>query len=263
MFNRISFLLVAPFPVFVSLGTHCAAQIRFEVVDIDPHIGEVCYAVTAVDVDGDGASDIVALSESAAYWYRSPDWKKFTMVDGVLPRDHVCIAAEDINRDGKIDFAIGAGWPQNGGSIYWIERGALLDQPWLVHEIGAERSTHRMRFADVLGRGEPQLVVSPLNGSDGLGARLQAFPIPSNPGVDPWIPVVLDGSLNWIAVRDIPMKVITKHFWRPRRSGYRKSKRNKLQLARPLQMNLSGSERIQKQRVTNPKPVWPSTMNFS
>ena len=59
MFFRTSSLLAASFPVFFLFGANCAAaQIRFEVVDIDPRIGEVCYAVTAADVDGDGLQDL-------------------------------------------------------------------------------------------------------------------------------------------------------------------------------------------------------------
>ena len=168
----------------------------FEMREIDPQIGEVCYAVTSADVDNDGLPDIVAVSESAVYWYRNPDWEKAVIIRDKLPRDHVCIAPLDINRDGKIDFAIGAGWPQNGGGIYWIEQGASPSADWTTHQIGAEPSTHRMRFADVLGRGEAQLVVTPLNATVGGGARILAFPIPPKPSTDDWLPVVVDGSLN-------------------------------------------------------------------
>src|SRR5713101_2082484 len=36
----------------------------FEGREIDPHVGEVCYAVTLADVDGDKKTDIVAVSEN-------------------------------------------------------------------------------------------------------------------------------------------------------------------------------------------------------
>lgn len=172
------------------------AQLAFDTIEIDPHIGDVCYAVDKADVDGDGKMDIVAISESMAVWYRNPDWKKFIIIDGVLPRDHVCIAPHDIDRDGKIDFAIGAGWPNNGGAIYWLRRNDSLEVPWQIHEIGAEAWTHRMRFADVLGSGERQLVVSPLNRTTGQGVRLLVFEIPDDPTKDQWKPIVADGSLN-------------------------------------------------------------------
>lgn len=173
-----------------------AQQLEFEKIVLDPAIGKVCYAVTAADVDNDGDLDPVAISEREAMWYRNPDWKKHVMISDAATKDHVCIAAEDIDGDGRVDFAMGAGWPKSGGEIFWIRRGDSLDQPWQVHPIGAEPWTHRMRFADVLGTGRKQLVVSPLNGGEGSGIRLLAFPIPADPINDSWTPQILDRSLN-------------------------------------------------------------------
>ena len=173
-----------------------AQQLEFEKVVLDPTIGKVCYAVTAADVDNDGDLDAVAISEREAMWYRNPDWQKHVMISDAATKDHVCIAAEDIDGDGTVDFAMGAGWPKSGGEIFWIRRGGSLDQPWQIHPIGAEPWTHRMRFADVLGTGRNQLVVSPLNGGEGSGIRLLAFPIPANPAKDSWTPQILDRSLN-------------------------------------------------------------------
>ncbi|MEM1067741.1 MAG: VCBS repeat-containing protein, partial [Planctomycetota bacterium] len=168
----------------------------FEKVILDPQIGKVCYAVTAADVDGDSRLDAVAISEREAFWYRNPDWKKHTMISDAVPKDHVCIAPADIDGDGNVDFAFAAGWPRNGGSVHWMRRGNTLQEPWQVFPIAAEGWTHRMRMADVLGLGTDQLVVTPLNATTGDGVRLMAFPIPTNPTMDRWKPVVMDHSLN-------------------------------------------------------------------
>ncbi|MCL6580835.1 MAG: VCBS repeat-containing protein, partial [Firmicutes bacterium] len=53
-----------------------------------------------------------------------------------------------------------------------------------------------MSFADVLGTGTPQLVVSPLLKSVADGVRLLAFEVPRRPRDEPWRAVVLDASLN-------------------------------------------------------------------
>ena len=53
-----------------------------------------------------------------------------------------------------------------------------------------------MRFADVLGTGKAQLVVSPLNKTAGDGVRLTAFEIPARPQTSRWPATVLDASLN-------------------------------------------------------------------
>lgn len=177
-------------------ATDLVVAVEFEKVVLDKNIGKVCYAVTAADVDGDSKLDAVAISEREAIWYRNGDWTRHVMISDAVPSDHVCIAAGDIDRDGAVDFALGAGWPTNGGSIHWLRRAGAVTDSWQVHEIGSESWTHRMRFADVLGRGQEQLVVTPLNRTVGTGIRLLAFPIPPDPVNDPWQPVVIDGSLN-------------------------------------------------------------------
>jgi hypothetical protein len=177
-----------------------AAEIpQFEAREIDPHVAEVCcYAVTLADVDGDKKTDIVAVTENRVVWYQNPDWKRRIIIDDQTERDNVCIAPLDIDGDGRIDFAIGAGWLNNKnlGTIHWLSRGTSLDDRWTVHAIGRESWTHRMRWGDILGKGKPQLVVSPLNKTTGSGVRLLAFEIPAHPKVDPWQATILDADLN-------------------------------------------------------------------
>jgi hypothetical protein len=185
----------------VALGTAFGGCPKFTEVIIDPNIGEVCYAVTKADVNGDGKLDIVAVSENRVQWYEAPQWTKHIILEDQTDRDNVCIAPYDIDGDGKIDFALGAGWIKattNNGMIQWISRNENPNEKWSVHLIGQERSTHRMSFADVLGTGKPQLIVSPLNRSiDGkMGVRLTAFEISSQPKTERWQATYLDETLN-------------------------------------------------------------------
>lgn len=180
-------------------GSAFAGCPKFVGQTIDPKIGTVCYAVTKADVNGDGKLDIVAVSENRVQWYEAPTWTKHIILEDQTEMDNVCIAAHDIDGDGRVDFALGAGWIKaNTGSIQWITRGENPGDKWSVHLIAHERSTHRMSFADVLGTGHPQLVVSPLNRSiDGkTGVRLLAFSIPADPKADRWVPTELDETLN-------------------------------------------------------------------
>ena len=172
---------------------------RFEAKVIDPKIGNVCYAVTKADVNDDGKLDIVAVSENRVQWYEAPSWTKHIILEDQTELENVCIAAHDIDGDGKVDFALGAGWIKaNSGTIQWITRGAKPEDKWSVHFIDKEKTTHRMSFADVLGTERPQLVVSPLTRSveGAVGVRLLAFEIPSQPKTDRWPLTILDQSVN-------------------------------------------------------------------
>lgn len=178
-------------------ATARAAEIpKYDTQEIDPMAGNVCYAVTLADVDGDKKQDIVVATENRVLWYQNPDWKKRVIIEDQTPRDNVCIAAHDIDGDGKVDFAVGAGWTKIG-TLHWVSRGSSLDEKWHVHALGTEVSTHRMRWADVLGKGQPQLVVSPLLATEGRpGARLTAFEIPAQAKTDRWQGTVINGDFN-------------------------------------------------------------------
>lgn len=195
-------------PAGIALVLICAASVcqadtpRFEERIIDPNCGNICYAVTLADVDGDGKQDLVAVTENRVLWYRQPaknadtaEWTKHVVIADKTERDNVCIAPHDIDGDGKIDFALGAGWTKVG-TIQWLSRGKTLDESWSVHFIDKEPWLHRMRFADVLGTGKPQLTISPLNKTQGDGVRLSAFEIPKDPKSDRWTRTLLDDRLN-------------------------------------------------------------------
>lgn len=178
------------------MATATAGEIRFEEQVIDPKIAQIaCYAVTSADVNVDGLPDVVAVTENRVLWYENPTWAPHVMLEDQVERDHVCIAPFDIDGDGMVDFAFGAGWTKIG-TIYWMKRGATLEDKWQVFPIGREAWTHRMRFGNVLGKARPQLVVSPLNAVESPGVRLLAFEIPQNPARDRWPMTILDESLH-------------------------------------------------------------------
>lgn len=174
-----------------------AAEPTFREQVLDPDVGKVCYAVTLADVNGDGKEDVIAVTENRVLWFENPNWQSQIIIADQTTRDNVCIAPQDIDGDGKIDFALGAGWSgKNTGTIQWLGRGESLDQPWHVYAIGAEPTLHRMRWGDVLGTGTPQLTISPLNATQGKGVRLLAFEIPANPKTDRWQSTLINHDLN-------------------------------------------------------------------
>jgi hypothetical protein len=180
----------------------------FAMKEIDKSL-TVGYAVLVVDIDGDKKPDIVVVDTQRVVWYQNPTWKRRIITEGKTAPDNVCIAAADIDGDGKVDLALGAGWKpfdtKGGGSLQWLKRGKTLDDPWTIHAIGAEPTMHRIRFADLDGNGKPVLLTGPLMGRnataaknwmDGSPVRLTAYRIPKDPVKDRWDPEVIDESLH-------------------------------------------------------------------
>jgi hypothetical protein len=181
---------------------------RFRMKEIETGL-KVGYAVLLVDLNGDNRQDIVVVDTTRVLWYENPTWKRRTILDGQTKPDNVCIAAHDIDRDGQLDLALGAGWrfldTKNEGTLQWLKRGKTLDEPWTVHPIGTEVSIHRIRFADIDQDGRAELLVAPTlgrdstrekNWMDGKPVRILAYKVPTDPLRDPWVSAVLDNQLH-------------------------------------------------------------------
>ena len=178
--------------------------------EIDPRVGEVCYALTWADVNGDSKPDLVAVANDAVVWYENPGWARHDIIRGGTEKDNVCLQALDVDRDGRVDFALGAAWqPTNtktGGTLQLLTRTGTTGREWRVVPIGSEPTLHRIRFGDVLGTGRPQLVVAPLQGREtkgpdwglGNGVRLLVKSIPDDPFGAPWPTEVADDSLHTV-----------------------------------------------------------------
>jgi hypothetical protein len=178
-------------------------QFRAEQIATDFGIG---YAVALGDVNGDKRTDVVAINATDLVWFEAPSWQKHVILTNATPRDNVCIAVEDIDRDGKLDVALGASWqPTNttsGGTLHWVRQGAP-GAAWELYSIAEEPTLHRIRWADVDGDKRNELVVTPLHGRgtkgpdwQGQGARILVYRPPANPAKETWPVEVVDDTLH-------------------------------------------------------------------
>ena len=178
---------------------------KFEAQTLDENIA-IGYGLAIGDVDGDRKPDILLADKKQFVWYRNGDWKRFVMVENLTESDNVCLAARDLDGDGKVEVAVGAQWNPGetsdlakSGSVHYLIRPQDPTQKWEVVELPHEPTVHRMRWVKS-AEGANYLVVVPLHGrgnkgGEGAGVKVLAYKLPKNPR-SPWATVTLDDALH-------------------------------------------------------------------
>ena len=165
-------------------------QPKFEAQTIDDNVS-IGYGLALGDVDGDGKPDILLADKKQFVWYRNGDWKKFVMAENLTEYDNVCIAARDINGDGKVEVAVGAQWnpsetsnAEQSGAVYYLVRPDDPTQLWKAVKLYHEPTIHRMQWYKS-STGKIYLIVAPLHGignknGEGAGVNILIFEYPKD-----------------------------------------------------------------------------------
>jgi hypothetical protein len=183
-----------------------APAIEFREIELPERL-TVGYAVRLLDMNGDDRLDIAVVDSKRLIWLANPNWEVHTIYSAPEKTDNVCFAPCDIDKDGRLDFALGADWtvnPKQGGTIQWLRQPEDPGQPWELFPIGTEPTVHRMNFGDLDHDGEHELLVLPLMGRDSSGpefaengVRFLRYVVPPNPTEQSaWKPEVLTDKLH-------------------------------------------------------------------
>ncbi|MBL7700561.1 MAG: VCBS repeat-containing protein [Chitinophagaceae bacterium] len=166
------------------------APANFEEQVIDDNIS-IGYGIALGDVDGDKKTDILLADKKQIVWYRNGDWKKFVIAENLTESDNVCIAARDLNNDGKVEVAVGAQWNPGetsddklSGAVFYLNRPGDINQPWEPIRLHHEPTVHRMRWVKD-SKGKYFLVMLPLHGrgnknGEGAGVNVIAYEFPKD-----------------------------------------------------------------------------------
>lgn len=170
----------------LSLPAPHPPKIRPQTIDDEIKIG---YGLAIADVDGDGREDILLADKEEIVWYQNPTWQKFRMTGHLTARDHVCIAARDIDNDGMAEVAVGAEWnpgdTQNSGAIFYLIPPQDRTKEWEPIKLPHEPTIHRMHW--IRDRDDNFfLAVLPLHGrgnknGEGEGIRFLGYVRPREP----------------------------------------------------------------------------------
>ncbi|MGI9241327.1 MAG: FG-GAP repeat domain-containing protein [Verrucomicrobiales bacterium] len=213
MIRKTCLALALPLSLGLSPTPAIAAEPKFQRQVIDDKIA-IGYGLAIGDVDGDKKPDIILADKSQIAWYRNGDWKRFNIAENVNPPvrarhfDNVCIAARDIDGDGKVEIAIGGQWnpgetsdASKSGSVHYLARPADPTQPWKPIRLHHEPTVHRMHWVRT-GGDLYKLVVLPLHGrgnqkGEGDGVRVLAYDIPeAREDGEAWKTSLVDDSLH-------------------------------------------------------------------
>src|SRR5687768_2478510 len=170
-----------------ALSTFAADQATFRHQEIDNKI-EIGYGLAIADVDGDKKQDILLADKKQFVWYKNPDWTKHVLAENLTPQDNVCIAAQDIDGDGKAEVAVGAGWNPsdtvNSGALFYLVAPTDRTQKWEPVKLHHEPTIHRIKWIKG-AEGKYGLVSVPLHGrgnknGEGAGVKIEFYHVPKD-----------------------------------------------------------------------------------
>ena len=177
-----------PLPILLLTVSSAIAGPAFTAKTVDDKIS-IGYGLAIGDVDGDKKPDILLADAKEIVWYKNPGWEKSVIAKNLTMRDNVCIAARDLDGDGKVEIAVGAQWnpgettnEAESGAVFYLMRPDKPDGEWKPVQLPHEPTVHRMHW--VRTGLSFSLVVLPLHGRGNVngegpnGTRIRSYIFP-------------------------------------------------------------------------------------
>ena len=127
------------------------------------------YQVVAADLNRDGRPDLIALASGIPelVWFENPGWQRHVLVAGRSRM--INAAAWDTDGDGVPEIALAEEFSMDPrkslGILSILKHTGDPRRPWSIREIDRLPTSHRLRWADLDGRGQKVLVNAPLAGA--------------------------------------------------------------------------------------------------
>src|SRR5690349_8066957 len=139
------------------------------------------YQLIAVDLNGDGKKDLIAIDERATEvaWFENPTWERHVLATNVpRPLNATCY---DLDGDGIPEIILAYRFetsPEKSvGNVALLTHGKDVREPWMSREIDRVPTAHRVRWIDPEGNGKKALLLGPMVGKQFPPAEGDSVPI--------------------------------------------------------------------------------------
>jgi hypothetical protein len=126
------------------------------------------YQVIAADLNHDGKPDLIALTTrgSELAWYENPTWERHTLATG-FPHMINCVTV-GADSEGIPEIVLASEFnnvaKNSLGVVTVLHHDGDPRRPWKATEIDRIPTSHRLRLADIDGRGKPVVIDAALTG---------------------------------------------------------------------------------------------------
>jgi hypothetical protein len=127
------------------------------------------YQVVVSDMNRDGKPDLIAVASGMKelIWFQNPGWQRHVIVGNIS--GPINCAAWDTDGDGIPEIALAHEFSNDPsrsiGIVSLLKHRGDPSQPWEMTEIDRLPTSHRLRWADIDGKGKKVLVNAPLAGA--------------------------------------------------------------------------------------------------